>query len=120
MRSQHQKGQSGALAIASGLDQSASQAHHRAGSASPVGQNAELVALGVGQDHPGLVALPDVGTRRPELKQALDLALLIVGPKIDVEPVLGQLGLGAPGQREDRECGPASVGSRTRRERRSR
>ena len=109
-----------AAAIASGRDRPASQAPHRAGSASAVGQNAELVTLGVGEAHPGHVALPDVSTRCPEVEQALDLSAADCRAEDRGGAGSWSAWALAPSQREDQECGPASVGSRSRRERRSR
>ena len=43
-------------------------------------QDAELVAFGVGQHHPALLALPDIDVPRAERDHPVDLGLLIVGP----------------------------------------
>src|SRR5256885_12860209 len=44
------------------------------------GQHAELMAVGIGQDHPADLALADVDTRRAEGEETVDL-----GPLITVE-----------------------------------
>ena len=49
------------------------------------GEDAELVALGIGQHHPGLVALTDVDVTRPEGDDAVDLGPLVVGPEVEVD-----------------------------------
>jgi hypothetical protein len=52
-------------------------------------QDAELVALGVGQYHPGLLTgLPNVHSAAPEPKNPLDLSFLVVWPQVDVQPIL--------------------------------
>ena len=58
---------------------------------STVLQNTELVALRIGQNHPGNVALPNVNTRSSERNQSLDLGSLIVRTKIDMETILSLL-----------------------------
>jgi hypothetical protein len=56
------------------------------------GQDAELVALGVREHHPGdVVALTDVDPLGAETDQTLDLSGLIRRPEVEVEPVLADL-----------------------------
>src|SRR2546429_2545676 len=53
------------------------------------GQYAELVALGIGQDHPAhVVALTDVDMPGTHVDQPLHLGLPVVRPEVDVQPVL--------------------------------
>src|SRR5690242_19582617 len=53
------------------------------------GQYAELVALGIGQHHPGhVVALTDVDVPGTHVDQPLHLGLPAVRPEVDVQPVL--------------------------------
>ena len=62
-------------------------------------QEAEFVALGVGQDMPGLLAgLADVGRARPELQEAFEFGVLIAvgGVDVDVQPKLATLGFVRP------------------------
>src|SRR5690606_25910931 len=55
-------------------------------------EDAELVALGIGEHDPRLVAgLPDVGVPGTQRQEALDLRFLVVRAKIDVQPVLAGL-----------------------------
>lgn len=67
------------------------------GSSSP--EDAELVAFRVGEDHPGLVSLTDVDPRRSQSDQAFNLGLLIIGTKIEMQPILHCLGI-ADGQKQ--------------------
>src|SRR5215472_7138733 len=65
-------------------------------------QDAELVALGVGENDPALVAgLPDVGVPGTQLEQPANLVVLVPVGRVDVEvePVLDGLALG-----HTREC----------------
>lgn len=54
-------------------------------------QDAELVALRVGHDHPSDVGLPDVDATRAETLQSFDLGALVVRAKVEVDSVLGRL-----------------------------
>jgi len=57
-------------------------------------QHTELVVVGVGHDHPGDVALPDVDTRRSECGDAVDFILVIdfVGRgDVEMQAVLAEL-----------------------------
>ena len=59
--------------------------------------DAELVALWVGKDGPGLGAgLPDVDPLRPEREKAVDLLIAVCGAagEIEMQAVLNRLGLG--------------------------
>ena len=60
----------------------------------PGRENAELVALGVGEDHPGNVILTDVGAAGTHGDQTVDLGGLVVGHKIQVETILHTFLLG--------------------------
>src|SRR2546430_16805179 len=55
------------------------------------GQHAELMAVGIGQDHPADLALADVDTRRAEGEETVDLGPLITVEgwrDVEVQPVL--------------------------------
>jgi hypothetical protein len=56
-------------------------------------EDAKLVALRVSKHRPRDVALPDVGKPGPEPGDAGDLRLIVIRVEIDVEAVLGRLGL---------------------------
>jgi len=56
-------------------------------------QDAELVALGIGEYDPGLLALSDVPKHRALCQQAVHLRRLIVGSQVQVQTVLGGLRL---------------------------
>src|SRR6478752_9440955 len=59
--------------------------------------DAELVALGVGKDGPGLgPGLPDVHPLRPEREKAVDLPIAVRGAagEIEMQAVLNRLGIG--------------------------
>src|SRR6059058_2634369 len=65
-------------------------------------EHAELVALRIGEHHPGRVRrLPDVDPDRPERLQPLHLPVTVVGGEIDVEAVLDRLRLG---HRHEDQC----------------
>src|SRR4051812_48805083 len=52
-------------------------------------QDAELVALRIGHDHPGdLITLTDVGTAGAERLEPRHLGGLVVRPEVEVQPVL--------------------------------
>jgi hypothetical protein len=63
------------------------------GRCSTVLENAELVALRIGQNHPRNVALSNVNTRRSERDESPNLGGLIVRTKIDMETILALLRL---------------------------
>jgi hypothetical protein len=65
-----------------------------------VPENAELVALRIGQHHPGNVALANVNTMRSKRDESLNLGGLIVRTKIDMETVLALFGF-VDGQEQD-------------------
>lgn len=56
-------------------------------------QDAELIPLWVGEDHPGRVALTNIDQPGSQGGQSGDLMLLVVGPQIDVQSVLLDLRL---------------------------
>jgi len=58
----------------------------------PRRQDAELVALRIGQHHPRNLTLPDIDTRRAEGDQSIDLCLLVIRTQVKVEAVLNHLG----------------------------
>jgi Transposase IS116/IS110/IS902 family len=60
---------------------------------SPSLQHAELVALRIRKHHPGHRSLPDVDATSTCSKESVDLGLLVVGPEVQVQPVLGLLRL---------------------------
>jgi hypothetical protein len=64
-----------------------------AGSTSSRSENAEFVALRIGQNDRSLVALSDVGIRRAKVDQASHFSFLVVRTEIEMEPVLGGLRL---------------------------
>lgn len=55
-------------------------------------QDAELVALRIGQDHPGDLALPNVNARSSQPDQSLHLGVLLVRTQVNMETVLPLLG----------------------------
>jgi hypothetical protein len=63
------------------------------GSRSSRREDAELVALRIGQNDPRFVALSDIGIRRAEVDQASYLSLLVDRTEIEVKPVLDRLRL---------------------------
>ena len=69
------------------------------------GEDAELVALGIGQHHPGLVALTDFDVTRPEGDDAVDLGPLVIGPEVEVDAVLDDL---VVGHRDEEPVGSGS------------
>src|SRR5580704_11803229 len=80
-------------------------------SGAAAGQDAELVALRVGQDNPALLALADIGVPGAQAEQAADLlALLPVGrAEVEMEPVLDALALGHAGEGQYRRHRAAVV-----------
>jgi hypothetical protein len=55
-------------------------------------EHAEFVVLGAGENHPrDLLALPDVGASCAEPDEPLNFGVLVVGPQVEVEPVLRPL-----------------------------
>ena len=76
-------------------------------------QQAELVALGVGEDVPVLLAgLADVGPDGPEIEQALQLGVLVAVGRVDVD-VQSQLARGGvgPGPKTSVGAGPPNPAS---------
>src|SRR5690348_6700921 len=67
------------------------------------GQHTELIAIGIGHDHPADLTLPDVDVPRPQGDEAVDLGVLIAvdgWSDVEVQPVLAGLRLhwwSAPG-----------------------
>src|SRR5689334_24291761 len=57
-------------------------------------EDAELVALRVGKHHPRLLALTDVDMLGAQTDHAVDLGLLIVGSKVEVNAILDHLVVG--------------------------
>jgi hypothetical protein len=56
-------------------------------------QHAELVAVGIGQDHPADRTLADVDASRPEGEQTIDLRSLITvdsWDEVEMQPVLAR------------------------------
>ena len=58
----------------------------------PSREDAELVSLRIGQDHPRDITLPDIETRGTEPDQPLNFRLLIIRTEVDVKTVLAHLG----------------------------
>src|SRR5215207_136978 len=58
------------------------------------GENAELVALRVGQHYPALLALADVDMPCAKTEDAIDLGLLVIGAEVEVDAVLDDLVVG--------------------------
>jgi hypothetical protein len=76
-------------------------------------QDAEEVALGVGQDDPALVTgLADVGRPGSELDSAGDRTVLVVRPQIEMDTFdrIGVAGVGALPSRLDEDGRPAAHG----------
>jgi hypothetical protein len=68
------------------------------------GQHTELVAVGIGHDHPADLALADVDASRPEGDETVDLRLLITvngWSEVEMQPVL-------PGLRHQGRTAPGS------------
>src|ERR1700732_3297339 len=57
-------------------------------------QDAELVALGVRHHDPTHVPLSDVDVARAQAAEPLRLGRLVIGPQIEMDPVLDRLRLG--------------------------
>jgi hypothetical protein len=57
-------------------------------------EHAELVALGIGQHDPRLLALPDVDVTGSQADEAIDLVTLVLRAEIEVQAVLCPLRLG--------------------------
>jgi hypothetical protein len=74
------------------------------------GKHAELVAIGIGHDHPADLALPDVHTSRPEGNETTDLGLLLTidGSDVEMQPVLLRF-------RHERRTAPADLRTAVRR-----
>src|SRR5262245_18031413 len=72
----------------------------------PAAQQAELVALRVGEHVPADLALADVGRRGAEIEQPAQLGVLLAvgGVEIQVQPVLGALRLGSLGEVDAERC----------------
>ena len=71
--------------------------------------DAELVAVGVGQDHPAAVLAGEaLHLAGPQALDAGHFAVEIVGEEVEVEPVLADAGLG---DQLDEEAGPSLAGS---------
>lgn len=67
----------------------------------PGGQDAELVAFGIGEDDPRFVpGLSDIDLARSEVEEAGHLGGLIPGPEIRVQAVLHHLPTGIPTEQE--------------------
>src|SRR5438093_10361768 len=67
-----------------------------------VGQHTELVAIGIGHDHPADLALADVDASRPEGDEPVDLLVLVTvdgWSEVEMQPVL-------PGLRHQRRTAP--------------
>jgi len=64
---------------------------------------AELVAFGIRKDDPWLLTLTYVNTRSSEGEHPLHLTILIIGPKIQMEPVLRSLRLRNGDKEQSRE-----------------
>jgi hypothetical protein len=62
-----------------------------AGSERARSEDTELIALGIGQHNPRLLALPDVRSRGPQRKQPFDLNVSVVWPEVEVQPILHRL-----------------------------
>jgi hypothetical protein len=69
----------------------------------PRTEHAELVALGIGEDDPGFLALADVSMCGAEFEKTSHLAPLIVGAKVEMESVLDRLALRHSNEQQTRE-----------------
>jgi hypothetical protein len=59
-----------------------------------LGQDTELVAFGVGHDHPRLVTLADVDPLGTKILKASHLGGLVIGPEVEMQPTFDFLALG--------------------------
>ena len=76
-------------------------------------QHAELVSFGICENLEGFRAgLADIGTRRAQLEQTLDLTGSVGGDEIEMTPVLRGLGSGARLQPDRRSDASLAVGLR--------
>src|SRR5437660_3618787 len=74
-----------------------------AGSARARSEDAELIALGIGQHNPRLLALSHVRSRGPERKQPFDLNVPVLWPEVEVQPILRRLQLRNGHEEESRK-----------------
>src|SRR6266513_2488084 len=75
------------------------------------GQHTELMAIGIGHDHPADLALADVDASRPEGDETIDLPVLITADgwsEVEMQPVL-------PGLRPHRLTAPGDLRTAARR-----
>jgi hypothetical protein len=63
-------------------------------------KHAELVAFRVSEHDPRLLSLPNICSRGAKHEKAFDLQILVVGPEVEVKPVLGLLTVGDMGEQE--------------------
>jgi hypothetical protein len=69
------------------------EAAQRAGSECARSEYAELVALRVAKNNPGLVALSYIRSRGSQREQSLDLGVSVVRSKVEMQPILRRLRL---------------------------
>jgi hypothetical protein len=63
-------------------------------------ENAELVAFRVSEHDPRRFSLPNIGSRGAKHEKSFDLQISVVGPEVEVKPVLGLLPVGDMGEQE--------------------
>jgi hypothetical protein len=65
-------------------------------SAEPLAKHTELVAIGIGHDHPADLALADVDARRPEGDETVGLRSLVVLRALEAGQIIGKAVLTMP------------------------
>ena len=68
------------------------------------GEDAELIALGVGQDDPWLIPLTNVDAPRAVGDESGYLGVLVIGTEVEVQSTLGRLGLVEPDEVQPRHA----------------
>jgi hypothetical protein len=66
-------------------------------------EHAKLIPLRVGEHDPWLLALSDVNSSSAQGKQTVDLLILILRAKVEVEPILARLPIKNPDKQKPRK-----------------
>jgi hypothetical protein len=70
----------------------------------PGPEYAELVTFRVGEHDPRLLSLPNVRSRGAKHQKSFDLHISVVGPEVEMKPVLRLLALGDGNEQEARKA----------------
>ena len=66
-------------------------------------KDAELVPLGIAQNDPRLLSLADIGAGSAKVEEASHLSVPVVGPEVEVQPVLERLRFRDASEQEARQ-----------------